>query len=231
MLKVETYKISHSLNLLFLSIVVILVALFLGVSTSQMGITTGENLTSVVFVSSSAVLMLYIVVLASMYINRDYASNNFRVLVGIGVSRSKIIFSKYLIFLLTSILIICLHALSAILIPCLVSGTRIAGSQFVDIVAYMTIYASIISIIFLLAIIGRTLIKSILLNIAFIILSSVSVVLLGSGTNFSFAFPIQLLQFIANNPNRQYVSVMLISFLYMIVTYGITHHIFMKQEL
>lgn len=231
MLKAEAYKIMHSINLLFLIIVIFPIAIFLGANCMQMGITTGENLLSVIFVSSSAVLMLYIAVFASMYLNRDYASNNYRVFVGIGISRRRIIFSKYLVFLIISTLIILIHALTTAIIPCLLHGIRLGGNQYSSVLAYIIVYDSIISTVFLVAIIGRTLIRSILLNIVFIILSSVSVVLLGSGTGFSLAFPILSLQSISNSPNVPYISIVLVSLLYMFVTYGLSHFIFMKQEL
>ncbi|MBA9088302.1 ABC-type transport system involved in multi-copper enzyme maturation permease subunit [Fontibacillus solani] len=230
MYKVELYKISHSPNLLYLMLVVIPVSLFLGVSISvQMNISEPDNLLNIAFLSSSAVLMLYITIFASLYVNRDYSSNNYRVLIGCGLSRFKIITTKYVIFWLVSSAIISIHAAITMAIPIFLNKVTIHMENIQTITLYYLIYTSIISVVFFLSIIGKTLIKSIMINLAFIILSSIAVSALSS-TNFTPVIPLQSLQVISSIQGDTHIAI-ISSLLYILSTYIASCLVFFKQEL
>jgi len=232
MLKVEVYKVSHSPNYLFLTLVIVIVAMFLGVSTTQMNIAESDELVSIAFVSSSAVIMLYISILACIYINRDYASNNYRLLVGTGIGRMKVLLSKYVIFLFLGILIIVLHTISAFTIPYFMRGFSIGIHQIAKMLLYILVYLSIISTMFLLSILGRTVLKSILFNIAYLIISSIVVILLSHFPKLSIFLPVNSLQLIAGNiTQNQCISISMVSLLYIIITLILAQFVFSKQEL
>ena len=79
----------HSKMLLILLMVTISVAFYLGIMLPLMGVVSVQEVLSTVFVGSSAVIMLYFAILATALINRDFSSNTYRILVGMGVSRIK----------------------------------------------------------------------------------------------------------------------------------------------
>lgn len=232
MIKVEYYKITHSLNYIFLFILSVSLALFLGFNTIKMDVQTGEDLLNVIFVSSSSVIMLYIAILASIYINRDYESKNYQLLVGIGISRKKIILTKYLFFQLMSIMLILSHALAASTIPFLVYKNNIGGFSYLSILSYLFTYCSIASFMFLLSILTQSLVGSILANVAFMMLSSIlSVLLIGTNLNLFLIIPIQSLQFISSSTNQNFFEIILFNFLSMCITYIVSHFLFLNQEL
>ena len=228
MLKAEIYKLFHSKNLFILLMVIIPVALYLGIMLPQMGVASIEEVLVMVFVGASAVIMLYFAVLATMLINRDYSSNSYRILVGMGISRIKIFLSKYFIFLLVGIIVVALHGGVASIFPCVIFVDDIKWSNFFTSFLYIVVYASIISCMFLLATIGRSVIKSIAFNVAFILLMSILSML---PLSYVKIFPLQFLQMVADGQNEQYVKIAIASLVYIIISGIASYLVFEKQEL
>ncbi|MNI47768.1 ABC-2 family transporter protein [compost metagenome] len=150
-------------------------------------------------------------------------------LIGCGLSRFKIITTKYVIFWLVSSVIISIHAAVTMAIPIFLNKVSIHMENIQTIMLYYLIYTSIISVVFFLSIISKTLIKSIMFNLAFIILSSIAVSALDS-SNYVPIIPLQSLQFISNTQGDKYTAI-ISTVLYILSTYTASCLVFLKQEL
>ncbi|WP_019639511.1 ABC transporter permease [Paenibacillus fonticola] len=222
MYKVELYKISHSPNLLYLMSVVMAVSIFLSVSDPSILLNTA-------FVSSSAVLMLYITIFAIFYVNRDYSANNFRVLIGTGLSRNRIITTKYVVFSIVSFVIISIHVAIVMGVPIIFNKVSLSIDQIQNILFYYFVYAAIISVVFFISVISKTLIKSIMLNLGFIIISSI-IVASFSPISLVPVIPLQSLQFISSDQGEKHI-VVISTLLYIAASYSASCVSFLKQEL
>ena len=218
----------HSKMLLILLMVTISVAFYLGIMLPLMGVVSVQEVLSTVFVGSSAVIMLYFAILATALINRDFSSNTYRILVGMGVSRIKIFLSKFLIFLITGIVIVVLHGIVQSIFPFFKCTDDLKWSDCSTVFLYLIVYESIISIMFLLAIVGRTIIKSIVFNIAFILLMSILSMI---PLSYVQVLPLQFLQIVAEGQNEQYIGVAIASLVYMFIASLASYSVFGKQEL
>lgn len=218
----------HSKSIFILLTVVACVALYLGVMLPQMGVVGLKEVLVMVFGGASAVLMLYFAVLATMLINRDYGSNCYRILVGMGVSRRKIFISKYVLFLVVGLITVMIHGLVSSAASSFKCVNDLQKSDFKELLLYFVVYVSIISVVFLLATIGRTVIKSIVINIAFIIM--MSILPMSPSINIQI-FPIQFLQIIAEGQNTQFIEIVIISLIYTILSGIVSYVVFVKQEL
>lgn len=228
MYKVESYKIFHSPNLLYLMSVVAAVSVFLGVTLSvKMNVSESSSLLNTAFVGSSAVLMLYITILASFYVNRDYSSNNFRVLIGTGLSRYRIVTTKYVVFTIVSLAVISIHAAITIGIPIIFNKLSLSTNQVQSMLLYFLVYAAIIAVIFFISIISKTLVRSVMLNLACIIISSIIV---ASFSSIVPVIPLQSLQIISSAQGEKYI-VVISTLLYVAASYFASCVTFSKQEL
>lgn len=81
---------------------------------------------------------------------------------------------------------------------------------------------------FLLAIVGRTIIKSIVFNIAFILLMSILSMI---PLSYVQVLPLQFLQIVAEGQNEQYIGVAIASLVYMFIASLASYSVFGKQEL
>ena len=228
MLNAAAYKMFHSKVLFILPIVIIPVAFYLGIILPLMGVARIQEVLATVFVSSSAVIMLYFAVLAAVLVNRDYSSNTYRILVGMGVSRIKIFLSKFLIFLTTGIVIVILHGVVASIFPLYKCTDDLKWSDCSTVFLYLIVYGSIISIMFLLSIVGRTIIKSIVFNIAFILLMSIFSMI---PLSYVQVLPLQFLQIVAKGQTEQYIGIAIISLAYIFIVSLASYSVFRKQEL
>lgn len=230
MYKVELYKISHSPNLLYLMSVVMAVSIFLGVTLFvKMNVSDPSILLNTAFVSSSAVLMLYITIFAIFYVNRDYSANNFRVLIGTGLSRNRIITTKYVVFSIVSFVIISIHVAIVMGVPIIFNKVSLSIDQIQNILFYYFVYAAIISVVFFISVISKTLIKSIMLNLGFIIISSI-IVASFSPISLVPVIPLQSLQFISSDQGEKHI-VVISTLLYIAASYSASCVSFLKQEL
>ncbi|AZK46519.1 ABC transporter permease [Paenibacillus lentus] len=229
MYKVEVYKISHSPNLLYLMFVVTVVSIFLGITLSaKMNVSDSSSLLDTAFIGSSAVLMLYITIFASFYVNRDYSVNNYRVLIGTGLSRTRIITTKYVVFLIVSFVIISIHVAIAMGIPIILNKLILSAEQIQTMLLYFFVYVAVISVVFFISIISKTLIKSIMLNLAFIIISSIIVSF--SSMSLVPIIPLQSLQFISSVEGEEHI-VIISTLFYVVASYIASYVTFLKQEL
>lgn len=229
MFKVEFYKLTHSKNLLYLLFVVVPVALYLGFSMIvQMKITSIEDALHVAFVRSSAVLMLYFSVHSIMFLNRDYRTNIFRVLVSIGMSRQRIMLAKYILFIISGFLILFIHVLMATIF--IIIHTKQWLNQYIlsESILFLFPYLAILSIMFLLSVVGRTTIKTLVFNIAFIILSGVLIQPLHNAVPI---LPIQAMQTIAERKTEYNLIIILLSLVYSVASCIGSMVVFEKQEL
>lgn len=218
----------HSKILFILLLLIIPIALYLGIMLPMMGVVSIHEVLATVYVGSSAVIMLYFVILATVLVNRDYSSNTYRILVGMGVGRIKIFLSKFLIFLITGIAIVVLHGVVASIFPFFNYTGNLKWSDCSTVFLYLIVYGSILSIMFLLAIVGRTIIKSIVCNVAF--LTSISILSM-IPFNYVQALPLQFLQVVAKGQNEQYIGMVLASLAYMLIASLVSYSVFEKQEL
>lgn len=218
----------HSKMLLILLMVIIPVALYLGIMLPLMGVVSVHEVLTTAFVGSSAVIMLYFAILATALVNRDFSSNTYRILVGMGISRIKIFLCKFLIFLISGIVIVVLHGIVASIFPFFKCKDDLKWSDCSTVFLYLIVYGSIISIMFLLAIVGRTIIKSIVFNIAFLILMSILSML---PLSYVQVLPLQFLQIVAEGQSEQYIGIAIASLLYIFIAGLASYFVFKKQEL
>lgn len=228
MIKAEIYKLFHSKYIYILLIIVISIALYLGVMLPQMGIVSEKEVLDVALVGASAVIMLYIMVLATMLINRDYSSNTYRILIGMGISRNYIFITKYIIFLAIGIIVVVFHSISTYIATRIIYIDNLKRDVSPSVFLYLIVYISIISMMFLLAIIGRTTLKSIIFNIVFLILTSIFSMFSFGGIKI---LPLHFLQMISDGKNEQYIEIVIMSILYTVIIVVVSYFIQSKQEL
>lgn len=167
MLKVEWYKLLHSKSMMFFVCFIVFGAFYLGRGLSQMGVGTADEVLVNIFVNALSFMMIYFMVCSMLLLNRDYSVEIYRVLVGTGVSRKQIIIAKYIIFLLFGVFLVLLNSGIAITVITYKNDVAIDQSMIGKICMYIVPYIVILSIMFLLAIVARKMIRAIILHTIF----------------------------------------------------------------
>ena len=223
MLKVEWYKLLHSKSMMFFVCFIVFGAFYLGRGLSQMGVGTADEVLVNIFVNALSFMMIYFMVCSMLLLNRDYGVEIYRVLVGTGVSRKQIIIAKYIIFLLFGVFLVLLNSGIAITVITYKNDMAIDQSMIGKICMYIVPYIAILSIMFLLAIVARKMIKAIILHTIF------QIVFFMSPEKMSIIHPFNLMSMIAKN-EIPYYFIMGIGMIYVIVCFGISYVMFCRQE-
>lgn len=223
MLKVEWYKLLHSKSMMFFVCFIVFGAFYLGRGLSQMGVGTADEVLVNIFVNALSFMMIYFMVCSMLLLNRDYGVEIYRVLVGTGVSRKQIIIAKYIIFLLFGVFLVLLNSGIAITVITYKNDVAIDQSMIGKICMYIVPYIAILSIMFLLAIVARKMIRAIILHTIF------QIVFFMSPEKMSIIHPFNLMSMIAKN-EIPYYFIMGIGMIYVIVCFGISYVMFCRQE-
>lgn len=223
MLKVEWYKLLHSKSMMFFVCFIVFGAFYLGRGLSQMGVGTADEVLVNIFVNALSFMMIYFMVCSMLLLNRDYGVEIYRVLVGTGVSRKQIIIAKYIIFLLFGVFLVLLNSGIAITVITYKNDMAIDQSMIGKICMYIVPYIAILSIMFLLAIVARKMIRAIILHTIF------QIVFFMSPEKMSIIHPFNLMSMIAKN-EIPYYFIMGIGMIYVIVCFGISYVMFCRQE-
>lgn len=223
MLKVEWYKLLHSKSMAFFVCFIIFGAVYLGRGLSQMGVSTVDEILVNIFIDALSIMMIYFMVCSIILLNRDYSVDIYRVFIGTGVLRWKIIVAKYIIFLLFGLFLVLLNSGIAITVITYKNDVAITQSMIGKIFMYIVPYIAILSIMFLLAIVARKMIRAIIFHTIF------QIVFFMSPEKMSIIHPFNLMSMIAKNEVSNYFIVMLVM-IYMIICFGISYIIFCRQE-
>lgn len=223
MLKVEWYKLLHSKSMMFFVCFIVFGAFYLGRGLSQIGVGTADEVLVNIFVNALSFMMIYFMVCSMLLLNRDYGVEIYRVLVGTGVSRKQIIIAKYIIFLLFGVFLVLLNSGIAITVITYKNDVAIDQSMIGKICMYIVPYIAILSIMFLLAIVARKMIRAIILHTIF------QIVFFMSPEKMSIIHPFNLMSMIAKN-EIPYYFIMGIGMIYVIVCFGISYVMFCRQE-
>lgn len=223
MLKVEWYKLLHSKSMMFFVCFIVFGAFYLGRGLSQMGVGTPDEVLVNIFVNALSFMMIYFMVCSMLLLNRDYGVEIYRVLVGTGVSRKQIIIAKYIIFLLFGVFLVLLNSGIAITVITYKNDVAIDQSMIGKICMYIVPYIAILSIMFLLAIVARKMIRAIILHTIF------QIVFFMSPEKMSIIHPFNLMSMIAKN-DVPYYFIIGIGMIYVIVCFGISYVMFCRQE-
>lgn len=223
MLKVEWYKLLHSKSMMFFVCFIVFGAFYLGRGLSQMGVGTADEVLVNIFVNALSFMMIYFMVCSMLLLNRDYGVEIYRVLVGTGVSRKQIIIAKYIIFLLFGVFLVLLNSGIAITVISYKNDVAIDQSMIGTICMYIVPYIAILSIMFLLAIVARKMIRAIILHTIF------QIVFFMSPEKMPIIHPFNLMSMIAKN-EIPYYFIIGIGMIYVIVCFGISYVMFCRQE-
>lgn len=229
MFKSEIYKLFHTKSVYYLFCLVIVLSIYLSNIILKMNVTNIEEGLSIIFASTSSVIMLYFMIFSSIFINRDYNVNYYRILIGTGIDRKRIILFKYIIFIIFGLLILFTHSFVSIFILQFHFHQFQHEEIFIKILLYYFPYVSILSITFFLSIIGHTMIKSLLFNLSQII--SFGVMGQIANSNRIPIIPLHMLMVISNGNTSYNTYIILFSTLYIIIFYIFSFEIFIKQEL
>lgn len=228
MLKTEVYKLLHTKNIFYLFGMVVVLAIYLSVAIIKMDIANIEDGMSIIFTSASSVIMLYFMMFSTMSISRDYSVKHYLVLVGTGVDRKSILFAKYVMFLVFGAFILLVHGFLSILIL-QYHFQQWKMDSFIKSLLYFFPYMVILSMIFLLSIIGRTMIKSLLLNLLLI----VSFGVMGQVVNTDGIpwIPLHMLKEISEQNTMYHIPIIILSLFYCLFCFVCSYFVFDKQEL
>ena len=139
---------------------------------------SGQDTIVLGFVNSVAVLILYIIIFAAIFISLEFSSNTIRNYISSGVKRRDIYIGKFVVFSTGSIVLVLLHTLIVISIITLLKGWGNKFSieeflnSFVQIIVYLLIYLVISSVILVLSILVRSISGAMACNIGYLALIS-----------------------------------------------------------
>lgn len=228
MIKTELYKLFHSKNMYYIYALTIIGAFYLGIGIVKMNlINNNTELLSTLFFETQSVLITYFITSSALMISRDYNSNIFRILIGTGISKQNIIFSKFLIFILFGLFITNANALIAIFVIYNKQNIIINLELITKIIFIMLPFMSTLSIIFLISIFSKDIMKSIILNTIFSIIFVISV----DKIPFPILHPLNMTSAIIYEKKEFFPSIIFISIIYLSICYLASYFIFNNQEL